>query len=98
MKKINILCLLSLLVFAGCDDILDKGPLDTFTNTNFWKNEGNISGYANAFYEDFTGYGNGTGFGDFYYKTLSDDQGASSFAQWTYLTTRQLQETGRTLM
>lgn len=87
MKKINILCLLSLLVFAGCDDILDKGPLDTFTNTNFWKNEGNISGYANAFYEDFTGYGNGTGFGDFYYKTLSDDQGASSFAQWTYLTT-----------
>lgn len=86
MKKINILCLLSLLIFTGCDDILDKGPLDTFTNTNFWKNEGNISGYANAFYEDFTGYGNGTGFGDFYYKTLSDDQGASSFAQWTYLT------------
>ena len=40
MKKINILCLLSLLVFTGCDDILDKGPLDTFTNTNFWKNEG----------------------------------------------------------
>lgn len=78
--------MLSLVVFAGCDDILDKGPLDTFTNSNFWTNEGNISGYANAFYENFTGYGNAGGQGDFYYKTLSDDQGASTFAQWPYTT------------
>ena len=85
MKKINsILCVLSLLTVVGCDSILDKGPLDTFTNTNFWKNEGNISGYANAFYENFTGYGNAGGSGDFYYRTLSDDQAASTFAQWTY--------------
>lgn len=84
MKKVNIICVLSLLAIISCDDILDKGPLDTFTNTNFWKNEGNISGYANAFYENFTGYGNGGGSGDFYYRTLSDDQGASGFADWTY--------------
>ncbi len=85
MKKNNILYgLLSLLAFTACDSMLDKDPLDTFTNTNFWKSEGNISGYANAFYEDFTGYGNGTGSGDFYFKTLSDDQASSTFTQWSY--------------
>lgn len=85
MKKIIYnTVLLSLLTFTACDSMLDKDPLDTFTNTNFWKSEGNISGYANAFYEDFTGYGNGNGFGDFYFKTLSDDQASSSFTQWSY--------------
>ena len=54
MKKIKyIACLLSLAVVSGCDSILDKGPLDSFTNDNFWTGEGNISGYANAFYEQF---------------------------------------------
>ena len=73
MKKIKyIACLLSLAVVSGCDSILDKGPLDSFTNDNFWTGEGNISGYANAFYEQFLGYGNGNGYGDFYFKTLSE--------------------------
>lgn len=85
MKKIKyIACLLSLAVVSGCDSILDKGPLDSFTNDNFWTGEGNISGYANAFYEQFLGYGNGNGYGDFYFKTLSDDQAGMSFAKWTY--------------
>ncbi len=85
MKKIKyIACLLSLAVVSGCDSILDKGPLDSFTNDNFWTGEGNISGYANAFYEQFSGYGNGNGYGDFYFKTLSDDQAGMSFAKWTY--------------
>lgn len=84
MKKINILYILSLMTIFSCDDILDKGPLDTFTNTNFWTNEGNVTGYANAFYESFTGYGNAGGFGDFYFKTLSDDQCANQFDQWPY--------------
>ncbi|WP_321333649.1 RagB/SusD family nutrient uptake outer membrane protein [uncultured Bacteroides sp.] len=85
MKKINIICLLSLVAFTSCDSILDKEPLDTFTNTNFWTNESNVSGYANEFYEQFTGYGNGSGSGDFYFKTLSDDQAGQSFADWPYL-------------
>ena len=85
MKKIKyIACLLSLAVVSGCDSILDKDPLDSFTNDNFWTGEGNISGYANAFYEQFLGYGNGNGYGDFYFKTLSDDQAGMSFAKWTY--------------
>ena len=71
MKKIKyIACLLSLAVVSGCDSILDKGPLDSFTNDNFWTGEGNISGYANAFYEQFLGYGNGNGYGDFYFCLL----------------------------
>ena len=69
MKKIKyIACLLSLAVVSGCDSILDKGPLDSFTNDNFWTGEGN----------------NGNGYGDFYFKTLSDDQAGMSFAKWTY--------------
>ena len=66
MKKINILLLTSLIAFSGCDSILDKAPLDSFTDDNFWTNESNVSGYENAFYEELTGYGNGGGAGLFY--------------------------------
>lgn len=76
---------MSLIALSSCDSMLDKDPQDTFTNTNFWTSESNISGYANAFYEEFTGYGNGGGSGLFYYKTLSDDQVGNSFANWPYL-------------
>ncbi|MCK9160021.1 MAG: RagB/SusD family nutrient uptake outer membrane protein [Bacteroidaceae bacterium] len=85
MKKFKIIGLLSLIFMTvGCDSILDKGPLDTFTNDNFWISENNVQGYANAFYESFAGYGNSGGSGDYYFKTLSDDQAGSSFADWTH--------------
>lgn len=73
------------MALSSCDSILDKDPQDAFTNGNFWTSESNVSGYANAFYEEFTGYGNGGGQGLFYYKTLSDDQAGQSFADWAYL-------------
>lgn len=73
------------MALGSCDSILDKDPQDAFTNGNFWTSESNVSGYANAFYEEFTGYGNGGGQGLFYYKTLSDDQAGQSFADWPYL-------------
>lgn len=80
MKKIKyILCLLSLAALNSCDSILDKGPLDAFTNDNFWTGEGNVAGYANTFYEQFLGYGNAGGEGDFYYRSLSDDQVGRGF-------------------
>lgn len=86
MKMVKYMVwLLSLVVLSACDSILDKGPLDRFTDDNFWTGEGNVTGYANLFYEQFLGYGNGTGQGDFYFNTLSDDQvGGMSFAKWTY--------------
>lgn len=85
MKRINYIIsigLLSLVVLAGCDSILDKGPLDKFTNDNFWTNGKNVEGYANTFYNEFTGYGNGNGTGIFYFRTLSDDQAGNSFSDW----------------
>lgn len=86
MKRINYiigLSLLSLSALTGCDSILDKEPLDQFTNDNFWTNASNVEGYANTFYNEFTGYGNGGGAGLFYFKTLSDDQAGNSFADWS---------------
>ena len=77
MKRINYiigLSLLSLSTLTGCDSILDKDPLDKFTNNNFWTNASNVEGYANTFYNEFTGYGNGGGAGLFYFKTLSDQE------------------------
>lgn len=85
MKKLNYIIgagILSIASLVSCDSILDKGPLDAFTNDNFWTSEGNVEGYANTFYNTFLGYGNSGGQGWFYYKTLSDDQAGNSFADW----------------
>ncbi len=35
MKKIIILTISAILSMSSCNDFLDKGPLDTFTNDNF---------------------------------------------------------------
>lgn len=72
------------LLFAGCEKVLDKQPLDQFTNDNFWSSETNVEIYANYFYNTFTGYGNSGGSGDFYFPTLNDNQAASGFALWNY--------------
>lgn len=85
MKKINIIYITAAIVaLTSCNDFLDKGPLDTFTNDNFWTNESNVTGYANTFYQNFLGYGNAGGSGLFYFRTLSDDQAGGSFADWTF--------------
>lgn len=72
------------ILLISCNNILDKGPLDTFSNDNFWISENNVSSYANTFYNDFTGYGNGSGSGDFYFNALNDNQVGSSYTEWTY--------------
>ncbi len=85
MKTFNKICIaLSVLLLTACNGFLDKEPLDTFTNNNFWTSENNVTGYAYAFYDDFLGYGNGGGSGLFYFRTLSDDQAGGSFADWNY--------------
>lgn len=84
MKKINIIIVSIALFLVSCNDFLDKDPLDTFTNNNFWTSENNVIGYANSFYQDFLGYGNTGGTGLFYFRTLSDDQAGGSFADWTF--------------
>ncbi|MFA7104498.1 MAG: RagB/SusD family nutrient uptake outer membrane protein [Dysgonamonadaceae bacterium] len=85
MKK-SIIYFIAVLALSlnSCTDFLEKGPLDTFTNDNFWTSEKNVEGYANTFYEEFVGYGNAGGTGLFYFRTLSDDQAGGSFADWSF--------------
>lgn len=71
------------LCLTSCDKVLDKKPLTQFTNDNFWTSEANVEIYANYFYNEWTGYGNGSGQGVFYYQTLNDNQVGRSFAQFT---------------
>ena len=84
MKNFKIIILaLSLVSLVSCNEILNKDPLDSFTNENFWTSEKNVKGYAFAFYNDFSGYGNAGGLGDFYFPTLSDDQIGRDFTNFT---------------
>jgi len=84
MKNFKIIILaLSFVSLIGCNEILDKGPLDAFTNDNFWTSERNVRGYAFPFYNEFLGYGNGGALGDFYFPTLSDDQIGRDFTNFT---------------
>jgi len=80
MKNLKsiIVMMFALLTFAGCNEILNKGPLDSFTDDNFWSSETNVRTYAFAFYNEFSGYDS-----DFYFPTLNDNQVASIFNNFT---------------
>lgn len=84
MKKYIYILAASLMAFTSCDEILDKSPLDTFADENFWTGEGNVESYANTFFNNFSGYGNGGGGGTFYFPTLNDNQAGSGFRDWNY--------------
>ncbi|MCH4155410.1 MAG: RagB/SusD family nutrient uptake outer membrane protein [Muribaculaceae bacterium] len=76
---------LGALMTTSCDDILDKEPLDKFTDTQtYWNNTSNVDNQCNDFYNEFVAYGNGGGAGWFYFKTLSDDQAGNSFTDWDF--------------
>lgn len=56
-KNLIYIGLLATLSFFGCEDYLDKEPLDKLTNENFWVNETSLRSYAQDFYSSyFTGY------------------------------------------
>lgn len=79
MKKYyNIIgILLLLIVFAGCKKFVDKNPLDSFNDNNFWTSENSLRTYNWEFYNLFVGFGTGTT-ADFYFSTFADDQASSS--------------------
>lgn len=61
MKK-NLLIIWSLLtlVFAGCDDFLDRPSLTKMNDGNYWTSENNARLFANGFYPNyFVGYNSG---------------------------------------
>ena len=43
MKKLFIYSTVALAALTSCNDLLDKSPLDTFTNTSaYWSNTSNV--------------------------------------------------------
>ncbi|CAL1517119.1 RagB/SusD family nutrient uptake outer membrane protein [Chitinophaga sp. MM2321] len=83
-KRIYLPVILAfLLANAGCKKYVEKGLLDQFDDNTFWRSEDNIRLYTWPFYEAFAGYGNGNGFGDFYFSSFSDDQASPSFQKFT---------------
>ena len=42
-----------LMVFAGCDKILDAPPVSSITNESYWKAEGDVTGYMIGINADF---------------------------------------------
>jgi len=94
MKKINRYIRMTAFCAAligsfSCSDFLDKEPLDRFTDDNYWTSESNVRTYAWMFYDEFLGYGNGTGTtSEFYFQNggatmnISDDLCNNSFLQY----------------
>ena len=71
-------------MLSSCSDLLDTEPYDQFTKDNFFTSEKNVELFANYFYNEFSGYGNGGSYGNFYFNFLNDDQGTTGITTWTY--------------
>lgn len=73
------------MTLVSCNDLLDKNPLDQQTNNpEFWNIESNVQAQVNKFYESFHGYGPTDG--QFYFKSLSDDQvHGETFQNWKFI-------------
>ncbi|ANH79964.1 hypothetical protein A8C56_02315 [Niabella ginsenosidivorans] len=65
------------IVLSGCKKFVDKKPLDSFSDTDFWTSENALRTYNWEFYNLFIGYGTGAS-GDFYFSDFSDDQDGSA--------------------
>ena len=98
MKKSIIYGMLTVVgaSLTGCNDFLDdnRWPLDTIIDdSNAWNQEVVVQSEINALYNNFYGYGNGTGRnGTFYFESLNDDQVGSwgssvQFNTWKHLQT-----------
>lgn len=80
---------------SSCNDFLDRNrwPEDTMVDSpETWESEPLVKAECEAFYDNFTGYGNGTSWvNNFVYRSISDDQCAKMqsgsgiiFATWEY--------------
>ncbi|MDR2127138.1 MAG: RagB/SusD family nutrient uptake outer membrane protein [Prevotellaceae bacterium] len=78
-------------LFTSCNDFLEKEPLDSFTDQNYWTSEANVKAYSWRFYNLFMGYGKGTGTtAEYYFQSaaatapiiISDDLTNNTFLQY----------------
>lgn len=94
MKKILTYGIIAALGLStvSCDDFINDNryPLSQqIVNPAFWNNSVNVQNQVNYFYENFLGYGNAAGYGDFYFNTQTDDQVGTvggNFADWRVVT------------
>lgn len=83
MKKYIFILIPLLVSLASCEKYMDRKNLDTFDETNFWTNEGNLRLYAQgAYIAYFPGYGSGYTWGNFYTGGAWADEYSSS-SIWT---------------
>ena len=88
MKKIFALALIATAgaALTGCNDFLDDNryPLTSIVNNPaYWSNPSNCQLQVDRYQDELQpGYGSGSGYGWSLFKTLSDDQVGSSFADW----------------
>ena len=81
MKKIILSLMAGMVLFTSCD-LLNNDPDDSFTKGNFFTSETNVEMYTNYFYAEWSGYGNSSSYGDFYFPTLNDNQAVSGLSTW----------------
>ena len=56
MKKLFIYGTIVLMALTSCNDLLDKEPLDTFSNTpEYWSNTDNLENQCNTFLNNYSG-------------------------------------------
>lgn len=55
MKKqlYSYILICTLVVFTGCEKILDAPPVSSITNESYWKSEGDVTGYLTGMNADF---------------------------------------------
>ncbi len=59
-RKLIIILSVVALVFAGCEDFLDRPSKTTMNDDNYWTSENNVRLFANGFYANyFVGYNSG---------------------------------------
>ncbi|MCI1778360.1 MAG: RagB/SusD family nutrient uptake outer membrane protein [Bacteroidales bacterium] len=75
INKISIISgFCSALLLIGCSDFLDRQPLSSFSDDNFWTSESNVEAYAWSLYNEFYGYGRGSStYGEFYWQYEGDN-------------------------
>ena len=77
----------AIVVFAlcGCNDYLDRVPLDSNSDATNWSSESAIETYSWNLYGDLSGFSYGSGWtrGQYHGEYLTDDYSTESFSQFT---------------
>ena len=84
--RAKLLLGLAIIALPACSKYLNKTNPDTEVDPSYWRDENSVRTYNWEFYNLFSGFGNGSGTGDFYFTSFTDDQISSSFSQFPVTT------------